>query len=502
MSLLSNAIAIPQKGGYDLTDSVRFRSSASAYLSRTPSSAGNRKTFTFNAWIKKSANGVEDAIMVCRTGSSTEFGRIVFNTSDKLDFWIRNSSSTTNLRLVTTKVFRDPSAWYHIIFAIDTTQSTASDRAKLYVNGTQETAFDTATYPTLNQDLDFNTAVLTTLGVEVPNSTYFDGYMTEVNFVDGQALTASDFGEYDATTGVWKPKRYTGTYGTNGFYLPMNGSRETYTVDYLVIAGGGGGGGTTNDGFGGGGGGAGGYLTSTASLGNSLTYTITVGAGGAGGAAGGRNNGTQGQNSSIAGTGITTITSIGGGYGGGGDSSTGNAGGNGGSGGGAATLKSGGTATSGQGNNGGTGNETGPNYGSGGGGGASTTGAAGTSTSGGNGGAGLASSITGSSVTRAGGGGGGTYDGGTGGSGGTGGGGAGKASAGNGTNGTVNTGGGGGGGGANSTTGGAGGSGGSGIVILRMLTSNYSGTTTGSPTITTDGSYTVLTYTSSGSYTG
>lgn len=268
---------------------------------------------------------------------------------------------------------------------------------------------------------------------------------------------------------------------------------QSYSVDFLVIAGGGAGG----DGNDSGGGGAGGYrnsYNSETSGGNSSsesslsftvaqTYTITVGAGAS---VGSRQNG---SNSSISGTGITTITSLGGGRGGTNGVETG---GNGGSGGGGDNdgPAPGGNGTSGQGSNGGDGND-----GGGGGGGAGAAGSNGSASGGGNGGNGLSSSITGSSVTRGGGGGGGDEAGG--GSGGSGGGGAGAAGSGTPGNGTANTGGG---GGAcdNAASGGAGGSG---VVILRMATADYSGTTTGSPTVSTSGSDTILTFTGSGSYT-
>jgi hypothetical protein len=255
----------------------------------------------------------------------------------------------------------------------------------------------------------------------------------------------------------------------------------TYNVEALVIAGGGGGG-TTNSA---GGGGAGGYRTATGfSLTPGTSYTVTVGAGGAA-----ANNG----NDSV----FSTITSTGGGRGANGNQSA-NGGGNGGSGGGAQGLGTGGagTGTTWQGNAGGGATKTNP-YQGGGGGGAGAAGQAGAFYTGGKGGDGLASSITGSSVTRAGGGGGGSWDGGTytGGGGGTGGGGN------PGVAGTANTGSGGGGQGAWSTFGFTGGSGGSGVVILRIPTANYSGTTTGSPTVTTSGSDTILTFNASGSYT-
>jgi hypothetical protein len=297
-------------------------------------------------------------------------------------------------------------------------------------------------------------------------------------------------------------------------------SPAPYSVDFLVIAGGGGGGGHFGQpGYSTGGGGAGGYrnsyLTETSGGGGSseasltftqgIVYTITVGGGGAGGSGVNPNtDGTNGSNSSISGTGISTITSSGGG-GGGARGANGIAGGSGGAGGGFESPgRTGGSGTANQGFAGGD-TLCGPNSGSGGGGGAS---AVGTSTNnsltGGNGGAGLASSISGSSVSRGGGGGGGVGSPGTtAGAGGTGGGGAGGSGTSNpgniGTNGTVNTGGGGGGGGGGESDGGAGGKG---VVILRIPTANYSGTTTGSPTVTTDGSDKVIVFNDSGSITG
>jgi hypothetical protein len=122
--------------------------------------------------------------------------------------------------LNTTQVFRDPSAWYHIVLAYDSTQATSTNRVKLYINGTQITAFSSATYPSLNLNSDVNN----TVDHRIANnnaSNNFDGYQTEDNLVDGQALTPSSFGSTNATTGVWQPAAYTGTYGTNGFYLPF-----------------------------------------------------------------------------------------------------------------------------------------------------------------------------------------------------------------------------------------------------------------------------------------
>jgi hypothetical protein len=287
-----------------------------------------------------------------------------------------------------------------------------------------------------------------------------------------------------------------------------------YSIDFLVVAGGGGGGSSGGDGgrLSGAGAGAGGYRTSTQSATSGTVITITVGDGGAGSTTpdtGASTRGTSGSNSSISGSGLTTITSAGGAGGGDKNSNGGNGGSGGGAGGGGPNV-TGGTGNTpstspSQGNGGGSGSTSAPNYGSGAGGGAGATGGGGVSTIAGSGGIGTASSITGSSVTRAGGGGGGTYDGGTIGTGGTGGGGnGGQGSSGEtGVAGTANTGGGAGGGGAKGSPAlvGKGGAGGKGVVILSMATSNYSGTTTGSPTVTTSGSNTILQFNGSGSYT-
>jgi hypothetical protein len=212
--------------GYNLTKSLRFRSSANAYLNRTPASATNRKTWTYSAWVKRGVLGTYQRLMSVTVGSDEH---IIFRESpvDTLHY----VSGSASISLITSQVFRDPSAWYHIVVAVDTTQATASNRAKMYVNGVQITAFSTATYPAQNADTSMNNTL--PHGIGGPDfSQYFDGYMGEMNFIDGQALTPSSFGSTNATTGVWQPAKYTGTYGTNGFYLPFTNTTSTTTLGY------------------------------------------------------------------------------------------------------------------------------------------------------------------------------------------------------------------------------------------------------------------------------
>jgi hypothetical protein len=202
---------------YNIERSLRFRSSASAYLSRTPASAGNRKTWTYSAWVKRGTLSSRQCLLQIETGSNN-------NTVFAIELRSDDKFALTAYDLLwreSTQVLRDPSAWYHLVVAIDTTQATAANRIKMYINGSQITSFTTSNDPSQNADLGINQASAHAFGRNNNNSLYFDGYFSETNFIDGQQLTPSSFGETDTITGVWKPKRYTGTYGTNGFYLPF-----------------------------------------------------------------------------------------------------------------------------------------------------------------------------------------------------------------------------------------------------------------------------------------
>jgi hypothetical protein len=203
--------------GYEISNSLRFNDGDSPSLARTPSSEGNRDTFTISFWLKRSVLGTRQFIINSWGGSTNDYAQIEINTSDKIV--IQNIvSNSQQLDLRTNRVFRDPSAWYHIVLAVDSTQGTASNRAKFYVNGVQETSFSTETYMSQNNDTYFNDDVAHYIGKRGDNSNYLDGYLTEFHMVDGAQKAQTDFGEFD-DNGVWIPKKYTGTYGTNGFFL-------------------------------------------------------------------------------------------------------------------------------------------------------------------------------------------------------------------------------------------------------------------------------------------
>jgi hypothetical protein len=208
-------------GGYQISRSLRFSSADASNLSRTPASAGNRTTWTFSIWFKRSAIAVNYE-GIFSAGNGTD--QIRFENTDTLKFLLNGATSGD---FTTTQVFRDPSAWCHLVVAVDTTQATSTNRVKIYFNGSQITAFGTATYPSQNYQTTFNSATDHRIGVASTSSYYFNGYQTETNFIDGQALTPSSFGETNAQTGVWQPKAYSGSYGTNGFYLNFSDNSNT-----------------------------------------------------------------------------------------------------------------------------------------------------------------------------------------------------------------------------------------------------------------------------------
>jgi hypothetical protein len=229
-------------GGYEITNSLRFNSASNDFLSRTNGTPTNNKILTFSAWIKRS--NITTYMDLFDQDGGSSYGQLQLTNGDAFVIYQRTSGST-DFHLQTTQLFRDVSAWYHLVVAYDTTQATASNRIKLYVNGTQVTSFSIETYPSQNLVIRQNTA---SLGITVGNyssgSNQYAGYMSDVFFIDGQQLTPSSFGETDEDTGIWKPKAYTGTYGTNGFYLQFknssslgtdsSGNGNTFTVNNLT----------------------------------------------------------------------------------------------------------------------------------------------------------------------------------------------------------------------------------------------------------------------------
>jgi len=201
----------------NINQSLRFNDDDSAYLSRTPASAGNRKTWTWSGWVKRGNLGSDQFIFTTGTTTGSQGLYFNFNSDDKLN--VGDYSSGYIWQKITSAVYRDVSSWYHIVISYNTTEATASDRIKLYVNGQRITAFSTDSNPSLNYDGYINgTAYPHGLGrFGGYDGAYLDGYLAEVHFTDGTAYTADDFGEFKS--GVWVAKTPSVTYGTNGFHL-------------------------------------------------------------------------------------------------------------------------------------------------------------------------------------------------------------------------------------------------------------------------------------------
>ena len=211
-----NPLLMGGDDGYQISRSVRLRSSASAYFNRTPASAGNRKTWTWSGWVKLGSLSTTLNILYAYSADSDSGLCQLSYQSNQL----RIQGFSASFLMISTPVYRDPSAWYHIVYKVDTTQATAADRVRIYINGVEITAWATNTPPPQNTDTAVNNNVAHNIGRNTRNSNdYLDGYFAEVNLIDGQALTPTSFGAFDAVTGVWNPKKYSGTYGTNGFYL-------------------------------------------------------------------------------------------------------------------------------------------------------------------------------------------------------------------------------------------------------------------------------------------
>ena len=217
--------------GYFLTNSLRFRSSASAYLNRTFTTPTNNKKWTYSCWIKRGRLSTATLSFFGQQTNSSNRADLYFDANDNLNFYnIVSGTAAPNPQWITTQVFRDPSAWYHIVIVWDSDNATAGDRTIIYVNGTRITAYSQAGTVSLGQSSQINSANGHSIGRFENVPAYFDGYMDEINFIDGQALTPSSFGQTSSTTGVWQPKKYGGTYGNNGFYLPFTNNSTTTTL--------------------------------------------------------------------------------------------------------------------------------------------------------------------------------------------------------------------------------------------------------------------------------
>ena len=233
-------------GGYEVANSCRFNSGSSDRLTKTFSGSGtNNKIMTFSFWCKKTIqsgwsyiihNGQSDGDPVCVIGFEDNYL--------KFNYYVGGS---TLGRLKTNRLFRDVSAWYHIVVSIDTTQSTSSNRIKFYVNGVQETSFSQSDYPSQNQTITLLQGTdVHTIGASAVPDGYFSGYITELVVIDGQQLAADQFGEFDEDSPtIWKPIDVSGlTFGTNGFYLDfedssalgndVSGNNNDFTVNNLT----------------------------------------------------------------------------------------------------------------------------------------------------------------------------------------------------------------------------------------------------------------------------
>ena len=209
-------------GGFDVDNSVRYNGSNDS-MNRT-FAAGNQKTWTWSMWIKRSKLSVDQTLFgrMTSTGDAGWFN-MSLNSDDTITFGIYNTSYRK-----TNRVFRDISAWYNIVLAFDTTQGTAANRIKFYINGVEETSFSISNDPSQNFDGPFNANAVHSLGIQpIPGGyeKYYGGYISEVTFIDGAANAVTDFGEFDEDSGIWKPIDVSGlTFGNNGFYLDFEDS--------------------------------------------------------------------------------------------------------------------------------------------------------------------------------------------------------------------------------------------------------------------------------------
>jgi hypothetical protein len=213
------------RGGYAIDNSLRFNDNDSPRLDRTSvSSPTDSKIFTFSVWLKKTSIGSNFTILDARSG--TNRSQILFRSGSNEAIRIvetSNNFASFDTLITTNALYRDVSAWYHVLIKYDSTNGTANNRFLIYVNGVEQ-SLDINTSVTLNYTTPLNEGNYTNDLGHADGAEPFDGYIAEAHFIDGQALSPTSFGEFDADSGIWKPKQYTGTYGTNGFYLDFEDS--------------------------------------------------------------------------------------------------------------------------------------------------------------------------------------------------------------------------------------------------------------------------------------
>ena len=227
MSLIIPANSAAASGGFSVDNSLRFNRASSDSLNRTFGTPTNSKKLTISFWTKFMAESGNDHHAFSNGDSNANESLISFINSGNHNLEIKEDiSSSPTYQFVTNRVFRDSSAWFHIVIAWDSSQGTESNRLKLYINGVQETSLASANYPNLNQNIKFNTNIAQYIGKRHRNEgAFFNGYMAEVVFIDGTQYAASDFGEFDEDSGIWKPINVSGlTFGNNGFYLDFENS--------------------------------------------------------------------------------------------------------------------------------------------------------------------------------------------------------------------------------------------------------------------------------------
>ena len=205
---------------FDVANSCRFDKAGTAYMIKESANTANQKTGTISVWVKR---GIISADMQIIGQTETNYTRLMFRSSDKLRFYSNQHDLETN------RLFRDPAAWYHIMVTWDTTQGTAANRVKMYVNGVQETSFATESYPDEDDLMQFfiDTKDLDIARNVAGSDDYFDGYMAEFVVLEGTAAAATDFGEFNSDSPtIWQPINHSqsGNKGANGFYLDFEDS--------------------------------------------------------------------------------------------------------------------------------------------------------------------------------------------------------------------------------------------------------------------------------------